>query len=756
MPEPFKLTPIDHNKPRVAPLGLNVPANPAPPTQVGKSEHTYPSDVVPYPPDSKDFKTVDGAKKQATEEMLNYQRRIYNESVMQNPNMDIGNVRSTGTSSYATALQNAYQNMPVEEMQGKLNKAQISQNETKKKPSADMRIWDRFYRHMPNFRKLTESQNITVTDGSNKNSLIGGFAPGSGTGVFVEPAVNKVPHLLQHELFHGIQNVTSQEGQISEGPASLQKNSPDNRPSEGSNYYSNPIEVGAHIAGLKSAYYRDTGKTFEGDAKTLLKWGSSQKKPPIQVQGFQGVIDQLKINHKKDPNSPSPESFERYLTEVSNNVVKADDGPKPLMMNDGGKVPGFGNTDSKLAMLTPGEVVKTKEDVKAEESAENAPSPAPSPSPSPAPTEVETPKTPAQVVQEHRDKTQKGVTNIPPQKGIGGDLMAEQTELHTSGGLKGPFGVVSPGTGPLGLGIAAATIGTRFASHVIKSLEKNKPTTTPTPPAKVPTKPVDPKKDAYERITRERKEKKEREKKEREDKEKEPKPVEPVPEPKPDPTKPVEPKPLEPLPPIKLPPKPVPPVPNPYKPNVPRTPNPFKPHGPKNPQPYKPQEPAVPNPFVEPKPVTKPTPKPTIPDRRVDPVPEPVPPVPVPDPIPKPVPKPVPPVPEPVPVPKPKEDTTSTTETENKKSEGPTTETDTETTTDTKTELKPDKKPPPDKVETGEKEPKPASPQSIPALMMPQGHVQSFPSLITGIPTHSAPSFEKTHLEINYYTELGF
>jgi len=312
------------------------------------------------------------------------------------------------------------------------------------------------------------------------------------------------------------------------------------------------------------------------------------------------------------------------------------------------------------------------------------------------------------------------------------------------GGMRG-------GPGPIGGAIAAA----RLLTQVHKWLKKDPPPVK-APPAKVPTKPVEPvepkpveptpvepvpnpKKDAYERIKKEKKERKER--KEREDKEKEPKPVEPVP----DPTKPVvpEPKPLEPLPPIKLPPKPVPPVPNPYKPNVPRKPNPFKPNGPKNPNPYKEPEPTVPNPFVDPKPVTKPTPKPTIPDRRVDPVPEPVPPVPVPDPVPK-------------PVPKPKEDTTSTTETENKKSEGPHTETETETTTDTKTELKPDTKPPPKKVETGDKEKPPASPQNIPALMMPQGHVQSFPSMITGIPTHSAPSFEKTHLEINYYTELGF
>jgi len=285
-------------------------------------------------------------------------------------------------------------------------------------------------------------------------------------------------------------------------------------------------------------------------------------------------------------------------------------------------------------------------------------------------------------------------------------------------GLKG-------GPGPIGGAIAAA----RTIAQVHKWLKKDPP------PAKVPTKPVEPvepkpveptpvepvpnpKKDAYERIKKEKKERKER--REKEDKEKEPNPL-------PDPVK-------------------VPPVPNPHKP-VPKKPNPYKPV-PKVPNPFKEPEPSEPNPFVPtipttPKPARRVHPKPTIPDRRVDPVPEPVPPVPVPDPVPK-------------PVPKPKEDTTSTTETENKKSEGPHTETETETTTDTKTGLKPDTKPPPKKVETGEKEPKPTSPQNIPALMMPQGHVQSFPSMITGIPTHSAPSFEKTHLEINYYTELGF
>lgn len=742
MPERPNMIPIDHNKPRVAPLGLNVP----PKTQVAvdqdipfKDKRPYPyyTKDIPYPADSKDFSIAGKSLQQTTKHTFDKEKEKYNKQVKKDPSYDMGNLRSTGTTTYSQSIMESYRGLAPVQIPEMLKEAQENQYETLRNPSPEMRMWDPHSTHMPDLRMADKQLKVSVTDGVTKGKRsFAGYQ--SDESIVITPpkegaAKGKSP--LHHEALHGLQ--TKWQVPDSIGMKFLKKNEADRKPMV--EEFAKPHEAGAYMGDLKSAYYREYGKEYKGDASGLIDWGIANDVDEIGFKGFKGVIDHLEKTHKEDPTSPSPDSFKKFLTGVMGNVVKADDGPKPLMMNDGGKVPGVGNTDSQLAMLTPGEVVKTKEQVKSEESAQNTPSPAPSPSP----TEVEAPKTPAQVVQEHRDKTQKDsksnlnvYKDMPHIPSLGKEFF-DQGKLHTAGGLKGPFGVVSPGTGPLGLGVAAATIGSRFASHVIKSLEKNKPTATPTPPAKVPTKPVDPKKDAYERIKREREEKKEREKKEREDKEKEPKPVEPVPEPKP-----VEPKPLEPLPPIKLPPRPVPPVPNPYKPNVPRTPNPFKPNGPKNPQPYKPQEPAVPNPFVEPKPVTKPTPKPTIPDRRVDPVPEPVPPVPVPDPIPKP----------PVPVPKPKEDTTSTTETENKKSEGPHTETETET----QTKLEQETNPPPKKVETGEKEPKPASPQNIPALMMPQGHVQSFPSIITGIPTHSAPSFEKTHLEINYYTELGF
>ncbi len=66
-----------------------------------------------------------------------------------------------------------------------------------------------------------------------------------------------------------------------------------------------------------------------------------------------------------------------------------------------------------------------------------------------------------------------------------------------------------------------------------------------------------------------------------------------------------------------------------------------------------------------------------------------------------------------------------------------------------------DKKEPPKKEEPPKKD-KPPEPWQVPFMLPTQSSVQSFPSLITGIPTHSAPSFEKTQLEINYYSELGF
>ena len=61
----------------------------------------------------------------------------------------------------------------------------------------------------------------------------------------------------------------------------------------------------------------------------------------------------------------------------------------------------------------------------------------------------------------------------------------------------------------------------------------------------------------------------------------------------------------------------------------------------------------------------------------------------------------------------------------------------------------PEKKDPP-------KEPKKPNPMDFAMMLPTQGSVNSFPSMVTGIPTHSAPSFEKTQLEINYYSELGF
>ena len=136
---------------------------------------------------------------------------------------------------------------------------------------------------------------------------------------------------------------------------------------------------------------------------------------------------------------------------------------------------------------------------------------------------------------------------------------------------------------------------------------------------------------------------------------------------------------------------------------------------------------ALRGPITIPKPVPKPIPKPIpVP---VPPIPNPVPPPPipvpvppknpediirdekdpVPDPVPNPIPKPVPPVP-PVPDPKPPE----------------------------------------------KKDPKKPNPMDFAMMLPTQGSVSSFPSMVTGIPTHSAPSFEKTQLEINYYSELGF
>lgn len=206
---------------------------------------------------------------------------------------------------------------------------------------------------------------------------------------------------------------------------------------------------------------------------------------------------------------------------------------------------------------------------------------------------------------------------------------------------------------------------------------------------------------------------------------------------------------------IKSPPGP----PQPYIPPKPTRKNPYVPKEPTEPQPYKPQTPTEPNPYIPPEPVNpekKPKPEPQEdeqdrikrekkekkekekkekedkekePERRKDPAP-------------------------------PEEDKTSKEETENKKSEGPEKEPEEKKDPKPEDQKKLDPAPPepakPEPPKKTEEKEKPPIPWNLPALMLPQGGVQSFPSLITGIPTHSAPSFEKTHLEINYYSELGF
>jgi hypothetical protein len=155
--------------------------------------------------------------------------------------------------------------------------------------------------------------------------------------------------------------------------------------------------------------------------------------------------------------------------------------------------------------------------------------------------------------------------------------------------------------------------------------------------------------------------------------------------------------------------------------------------------------------------------------------------------VPKPVPVPVPPVPVPVPVPPDptKPDPTKPDPNENPEDEirrrkkeeedkkrpdpkpvdpkpvDPKPEEETRTDDEPIKEPKPEdkKEPPPPKKEEPpkkEKDPKKPNPMDFAMMLPTQGNVSSFPSMVTGIPTHSAPSFEKTQLEINYYSELGF
>jgi len=777
------MIPIDHDKPRVAPLGLNN----APQAQTTGNKFGYPSQVVPYPPTSKDFDLVGDQKLHATKEMFDAQNAKYRQIVKDHPFTNIGNPTSIGMASYGTSLEKAYPGMPVEQMQKLLNEAQVNQNKTKKNPSEEMTTWDRFYQHMPNYRRVSEKQNVSVFDSNTKETQVGGFTDTHANGVFIRrsPGAGGAS-LLHHELLHGIQNKDPKED--SEGLASLKKNSPDNRGAAGSEYYARPLEVGAHMGDLKAAYYRGTGKPFTGDVSELIDWGNKQKVIPHGASGFQGVINSLKINHKNAPTSPSPESFKKYLNEVKGNVVKADDNTQqPIMFNKGGKVPGFGNTDSKLAMLTPGEVVKTKEQVKTEESSHNAPSPAPTPTEKPEQQKAplapppKVPWKPEPVKQTGDTDPAKFRQPDPPKlirdpiTGMWKDAPKEEPkskyqsfQFPKGTKLAGPL-KHQPRPEPVKqFGPTPEQYEEQQRLKREREAKFPKPEPIPhwqAPPNAAPAK-------TPEEVVKEHRDKTQKDPKTNQSgvtgvppqkgigedlmaEQTKPQlsipgiigglkgvkapgpigmgiaaaalgadflyraftaaknvpklpPINPV-----DPN-PVDPNPVEPLPdPVKVTPKP-----NPYRPHVPRKPNPYKPV-PKVPNPFKEPEPSDPNPFLppilpDPKPVPKPDPKPKPedpekkPDEDTRTDDEPVKPDPKPEPDPKPVPK-----PDPKPKPKPKE-------------------------------------PPPKKEDKG------GSPWALPALMLPQGGVQSFPSMITGIPTHSAPSFEKTHLEINYYTELGF
>lgn len=199
-------------------------------------------------------------------------------------------------------------------------------------------------------------------------------------------------------------------------------------------------------------------------------------------------------------------------------------------------------------------------------------------------------------------------------------------------------------------------------------------------------------------------------------------------------------------------PDPTKPDPQPYVPPKPTKPNPYVPV-PKDPNPFKEPDPTDPNPFQPP------DTEPVIPDGQPDPKPEPPPNEDEQDRIKR---------EKKEKREKEKEDKkkkeeapTDTDKTENKKSEGPEEEPadpEKKPKEDTRTDdepIKPNPKKDPPPKKTKEEDKKPTA-WDLPAALLPQGGVQAFPSLITGIPTHSAPSFEKTHLEINYYTELGF
>lgn len=670
MAEPFKLTPIDHNKPRANPLGLKNP--PKTPEEVvqeyRESKGKPPEQMFPEAPSGVHQEQGYSKNEIAQRAMPSYlHQQLVNEG---------GYMPDPKTRDNANKKIRIQQEKDSENMGGShWSKEDIAKVEEAR--NSDLRSLDKSHDLIGDegsrqeiFGRALKGQSSRVNQQSHDSHRAGnapGWEPSTGPKKMVGDSSGPILESMGNSsIKHAPYANAAKQTPFAERALTYLLGKPgQNRPDKGAPPPSpspSPSPSPAPTPTEKPEGPKRPGPTPEQyEEQQEARRERERLRPKFVTDPVTGIVKQLPIEKKKPVDNTPPPKY----------PVSKDLGPH--------SVQGFGDTNPYKY----GPRILKPENPKRPQNA------APTPSP-------------------EANSDPLGIGNIPamPQGGFSGAVGPGATALDPVGGktVVGRTGL-GFGTGPIGMGIAALAVGAQVIPHIWNAFRG--PKTTP-----------------------------------------------PI---KPNPTKP-DPNPYVP---------PVPTKPNPYKP-VPKDPNPFKEPDPTDPNPFQPPdtEPVIPDGQPDPKP--EPPPKEDEQDRikrekkekkerekkeredkekedrkRADPKPE---------------------DPEPDrrldPAPTEEPDWTDLSRDYKPKDEpkpaDPEKKPEEETRTDDEP-IKPDppKKEPPKKTEKKEKD-KGGSPWALPALMLPQGGVQAFPSLITGIPTHSAPSFEKTHLEINYYTELGF
>ena len=294
---------------------------------------------VSYPKNNPYFKTKNQEKatnnspQKEIMAMLEHDQNVarYKRTVDNRPGINMGTPLASGTVSQLDVLKIRYPGKSDDEIRQMASKAKEYQQKSRKNPSLAMKMWDRYMQHMINYDNLNTKKSVTITDNiASKDAPIArihGFAQQKLGKMYIKNTKKGIG-ALGHEMDHLNQDNTEQP--MSEGPASVIANQKKyGIETRNPRDVMDGNETGAWMEDMKNDYYIKTGKIWNGHVKDLIAWGVKNNGDNGSDR-FQTIIDTLKITHKKDPTSPSPESYLDFLDEVKNNVVKGGNTTKDV------------------------------------------------------------------------------------------------------------------------------------------------------------------------------------------------------------------------------------------------------------------------------------------------------------------------------------------------------------------------------------------------------------------------------------------